>query len=305
MMNDSAYHVPVMLKECLDGLAIQPNGTYVDVTFGGGGHSRAIFDQLDQSGLLIAFDQDPDAKLNAWEASNFKFIAGNFGYLKNQLRLLGIAQVDGILADLGVSSHQFDKEVRGFSIRGNADLDMRMNQASELTADKVVNDYPDEKLFEIFRTYGEIPHTGRLVNEIIKARTRKRIKTTAELREISLLCAPRAKENKYLAQVFQAIRIEVNDEMAMLRNFLNDCTDVIKPNGRLVIMSYHSLEDRIVKNYMKRGSFDGEISKDFYGNVIKPFTEITRHPVSPTEEEIERNSRARSAKLRIAQRNGK
>jgi len=304
-MSEQHYHTPVMLKECLDGLSIRPNGVYIDVTFGGGGHSRAIQELLNETGLLIALDQDPDAKKNAWEASNFKFIAGNFGYLKNHLRLIGIKEVDGILADLGVSSHQFDEEARGFSIRGEADLDMRMNQASELTAAKVVNEYSDIKLFEIFRMYGEIPHLGRLVSEIIKARSKGPIKTTAQLREIGLLCAPRAKENKYLAQVFQAIRIEVNDEMAMLRNFLKDSEELLKPGGKLVVMSYHSLEDRLVKNFMKRGSFEGEITKDFYGNIIKPFTEITRHPVSPTEGEVERNSRARSAKLRIAERNGK
>ncbi len=304
MTNNENYHIPVMLNECLDGLNIDPSGTYVDVTFGGGGHSRAIFQKLSKDGMLISVDQDPDAHKNAWEAPNFKLIAGNFAYLKNHLRVLGIKSVDGILADLGVSSHQFDKESRGFSIHGDAPLDMRMNPIAGKTAVDVVNDYTDEELYRMFKTYGEIQNTGKLVNEIIKARSQKKIKTTGDLREVATKCAPKHREHKYLAQVFQAIRIEVNDEMDVLEKFLESCADMIKPGGRLVVMSYHSLEDRMIKNYMKRGSIDGKITKDFFGNILKPFNEIVRHPITPTEEELELNSRSRSAKLRIAERNG-
>ncbi|TNE77983.1 MAG: 16S rRNA (cytosine(1402)-N(4))-methyltransferase RsmH [Bacteroidetes bacterium] len=304
MTNNENYHIPVMLNECLDGLNINPSGTYVDVTFGGGGHSRAIFQKLNKDGMLISVDQDPDAHKNAWEAPNFKLIAGNFAYLKNHLRVLGIKSVDGILADLGVSSHQFDEESRGFSIHGDAPLDMRMNPIAGKTAIDVVNDYTDEELYRMFKTYGEIQNTGRLVNEIVKARSQKKIKTTGELREVATKCAPKHREHKYLAQVFQAIRIEVNDEMDVLEKFLESCADMIKPGGRLVVMSYHSLEDRMIKNYMKRGSIDGKITKDFFGNILKPFNEIVRHPITPTEDELELNSRSRSAKLRIAERNG-
>ncbi|TNE96088.1 MAG: 16S rRNA (cytosine(1402)-N(4))-methyltransferase RsmH [Bacteroidetes bacterium] len=304
MTNNENYHIPVMLNECLDGLNINPSGTYVDVTFGGGGHSRAIFQKLNKDGMLISVDQDPDAHKNAWEAPNFKLIAGNFAYLKNHLRVLGIKSVDGILADLGVSSHQFDEESRGFSIHGDAPLDMRMNPIAGKTAIDVVNDYTDEELYRMFKTYGEIQNTGRLVNEIVKARSQKKIKTTGELREVATKCSPKHREHKYLAQVFQAIRIEVNDEMDVLEKFLESCADMIKPGGRLVVMSYHSLEDRMIKNYMKRGSIDGKITKDFFGNILKPFNEIVRHPITPTEDELELNSRSRSAKLRIAERNG-
>lgn len=304
MENKQAYHIPVMLKECIDALNINPDGTYVDVTFGGGGHSRAIFEQLSPKGKLIVFDQDKDAKRNAWEAPNFFFVDANFAFLSNHLRLLGIGLVDGILADLGVSSHQFDETARGFSIRGNAALDMRMNQKGDLSAEVLVNTYAEGELLRVFRNYGEIPNARKLVNAIISARSTKPLKTTEDLVTVAQKCAPRHKENKYLAQVFQAIRIEVNNEMSALEDFLHQTEKVMKPGARLVVMSYHSLEDRLVKNYMKRGSLSGEITKDFYGNVLKPFTEIVRHPITANEEELERNSRARSAKLRIAERNG-
>ena len=304
MTNNQEYHVPVMLQECLDGLNIRPDGVYVDVTFGGGGHSKAIFDLLNEKGRLISFDQDPDAKKNAWDAPNFDFVAANFAFISNHLRLLGIQKVDGILADLGVSSHQFDVEERGFSIRGEAALDMRMNQHGELTAEMVVNDYEENELLRVFRMYGEIPNARKLVSFILSERRTKRLKTTKELVDVAVKCAQRRKENRYLAQVFQAIRIEVNDEMGVLESFLNQCEKVLKPGGRLVVMSYHSLEDRMVKNYMKRGSISGEIEKDFFGNILKPFKEIVRHPIVADEEELERNSRARSAKLRIAERDG-
>jgi len=303
-MTNNTYHIPVMLQECLNGLQIRPDGVYLDVTFGGGGHSRAIFDQLSESGKLIVFDQDPDARANAWEAPNFYFVAANFAYIQNHLRMLGVKQVDGILADLGVSSHQFDESSRGFSIRGDAELDMRMNQNGDLTAKKVVNTYEENDLFRVFRSYGELPNTAKLVRTILKERNVAPINTTGRLAGIGASCAPKFKENKYNAQLFQAIRIEVNDEMAVLESFLKATEEVLSPEGRLVVMSYHSLEDRLVKNFMKRGSFSGEITKDFFGNVIKPFTEIVRHPITASEEEIESNSRARSAKLRIAERNG-
>lgn len=304
MENNTVYHTPVMLNECIEALDINPDGIYIDATFGGGGHSREIFKKLSSKGRLLVFDQDPDAKKNTWEAGNLTFVAANFAYIVNHLKLQGIKQVDGILADLGVSSHQFDKESRGFSIRGNAILDMRMNQNGTLTAKDVVNDYNEEELLRVFRSYGEIPNARKLTNAIISERTAVVIKTTKQLIDLTYNCAPKYKENKYFAQVFQAIRIEVNDEMGVLESFLNATVTALKPKGRLVVMSYHSLEDRMVKNFMKRGSISGKIEKDFFGNVLKPLTEVVRKPITPNEVEIERNSRARSAKLRIAERNG-
>ncbi len=301
-MENSVYHIPVLLNQCLEGLNINPNGIYVDVTFGGGGHSRAIFEQLSPEGKLIAFDQDPDAKNNVWEAPNFHFIPANFAFVQNHLRALGIQTVDGILADLGVSSHQFDVEERGFSIRGNAPLDMRMNQHGELTAEKIINDYDEFKLMRIFQTYGELKNARRIAGEIVRHRISKPIKTTGQLMELLLPCAPKFKDHKFFAQVFQAIRIEVNQEMEVLERFIAQTEQIIKPGGRLVVMSYHSLEDRIIKNYMKKGSVHDDLKKDFFGNVLKPFDEIVRHPITADEEECERNSRARSAKLRIAER---
>lgn len=304
MENNTTYHIPVMLNECIEGLNINPDGIYVDVTFGGGGHSKEIFKKLSSKGKLIVFDQDPDAKANAWKADNFFFIAANFAFISNHLRMMGIKHVDGVLADLGVSSHQFDEEARGFSTRANAPLDMRMNKEGALSAETVVNEYSERDLTNLLRTYGELSNARRIVGEILKTRASRRIKTTVELMEAIGSCAPRHKENKFFAQVFQAIRIEVNQELEVLEKFLVQMEDCIKPSGRLVVMSYHSLEDRLVKNYMKRGSIHGEITKDFFGNVLKPFTEINRHPIIATEEETERNPRARSSKLRIAERNG-
>lgn len=304
MENSTTYHIPVMLDECIEGLNINPDGIYVDVTFGGGGHSREIYKKISSKGKLIVFDQDPDAKANAWEADNFYFIAANFAYMSNHLRMMGIKHVDGILADLGVSSHQFDIESRGFSIRADAPLDMRMNKSGELSAFSVVNEYDERELIKIFRTFGELPNARKITDQIMKNRASKKIKTTNQLMEILGNCAPKFKEHKFFAQVFQAIRIEVNQELEVLKSFLEQTEDCIKPNGRLVVMSYHSLEDRLVKNYLKRGSIHGEITKDFFGNVLKPFNEVNRHPIVAVEEEIERNTRARSAKLRIAERNG-
>ena len=303
-MENREYHVPVLLNQCLDGLNINPDGVYVDVTFGGGGHSKAIFERLSAKGKLIAFDQDPDAKNNVWNAPNFHFVPANFAFLQNHLRMLGIPKVDGILADLGVSSHQFDEEQRGFSIRGNAPLDMRMNQNGELSAEQIINEYDEYQLVKLLKVYGELKNARRIASEIIRHRTSKRIKTTGELMELLLPCAPKFKDHKFFAQVFQAIRIEVNQEMDVLEKFILQTEDALNPGGRLVVMSYHSLEDRIIKNYMKRGSIAGELEKDFFGNVLKPFDEVVRHPIVADEEECERNSRARSAKLRIAERRG-
>lgn len=301
--NEETYHVPVMLQPCLDGLNIRPDGTYIDVTFGGGGHSREIFKQLSPAGKLIVFDQDPDALVNAWEAPNFHFIAANFSFLKNHLRMMKIDKVDGILADLGVSSHQFDAGNRGFSIRTNDPLDMRMNQKGEFSAFNVVNEYEEEDLIKILRKYGELTSPGKIAGTICRGRQKAPIQTTGELMDVLFPIAPKFKDHKFFAQVFQALRIEVNNEMDVLEKFLIQCPDVLVPGGRLVVMSYHSLEDRLVKNFMKRGHLDGSIEKDFFGNVLKPLTEITRKPIVPTEDEIALNSRARSAKLRIAERN--
>jgi 16S rRNA (cytosine1402-N4)-methyltransferase len=301
--NNNTYHTPVMLNECLEALNINPDGIYVDVTFGGGGHSKAIFEKLSPQGKLIVFDQDPDAQKNTWEAPNFIFIASNFSFLKNHLRALGIQGVDGILADLGVSSHQFDEGNRGFSIRTDDELDMRMNQQGDLSAKVVVNTYEENDLIKILRKYGELDYPGKIAGTICRARQKKKIKTTGELIEVLATIAPKFKEHKYYAQIFQAIRMEVNQEIDVLEKFLLQTVDVLNPGGRLVVMSYHSLEDRLVKNFMKRGNLDGTIEKDFFGNILKPFTEVTRKPISPSESEIELNSRARSAKLRIAARN--
>lgn len=297
-----SYHVPVLLNECIEGLNIRPDGIYVDLTFGGGGHSKEIFKHLQGKGLLVAFDQDQDAAKNAWEAPNFKFIPSNFSFLKNQLRLAGIHEVDGILADLGVSSHQFDAEKRGFSIHADEKLDMRMNQAATMSALELIHTYSEEQLYAIFRNYGEIQPLKKLVDTILKERQVRRIQTTKQLVDLIYPIAPRKKEHKFLAQVFQAIRIEVNDEIHALEKMLEQAEHVLKPGGRLVVMSYHSLEDRLVKNFLKRGNLEGKINKDFYGNILRGFEEINRKPIIPKEDEIEKNPRSRSAKLRIAEK---
>ena len=299
---EETYHIPVMLNECLEGLNIKPDGIYIDVTFGGGGHSKEIFKKLAPEGKLIVFDQDPDAQKNAWDAPNFHFVASNFAFISNHLRMMGIKQVDGILADLGVSSHQFDAGERGFSIRSNDPLDMRMNQNGELSAKSLIASYEEKELIHIFRQYGELPNAYKVAQTIIVARENSPIETTGELMKVLEKCAPKHKENRFFAQVFQAIRIEVNKELDVLERFLLQTKDVLAPEGRLVVMSYHSLEDRLVKNYMKKGSLEGKIEKDFFGNILKPFDEVVRHPITPSDEEIEKNPRARSAKLRIAER---
>ena len=296
----SNYHNPVMLQECIEALDIKPNGTYVDVTFGGGGHSREIMKHLGKGGRLIAFDQDADAQRNAIEDDRFVFVDQNFRYLKNFCRLHGAIPVDGILADLGVSSHQFDEADRGFSIRFDAELDMRMNQASELTAKQVVNTYTEADLHRIFGIYGEIQNAKSLARTIATARLNGPLSTIADLKNAIAGLIPRGKENKYLAQVFQALRIEVNQELEALKEFLTQSAEVLGTGGRLVVMSYHSLEDRLVKNFIAKGKFSGEVEKDFYGNDQKPLTAVSRGAITATEDEIKENNRARSAKLRIA-----
>lgn len=294
------YHTPVMLEECIEGLAIRPGGTYVDVTFGGGGHSREILKHLNADGRLLAFDQDADARQNIIDDSRFVFIDQNFRYLKNFCRLHQALPVDGILADLGVSSYQFDQAERGFSIRFDAELDMRMNQQSALTAKEVVNTYSEADLHRIFGIYGEIQNAKSLANTIVTARLSRPIVTVADLKNVITKRIPKGKENKYLAQVFQALRIEVNQELEALKDFLLQTADVLVSGGRLVVMSYHSLEDRLVKNFIAKGKFSGELEKDIYGNDNRPFDAVSRGAITASEEEIGKNNRARSAKLRIA-----
>ncbi|MFD1258869.1 16S rRNA (cytosine(1402)-N(4))-methyltransferase RsmH [Mucilaginibacter terrae] len=296
----SSYHNPVMLQECIEALNIKPGGTYVDVTFGGGGHSREIMKHLGKEGRLIAFDQDADAQQNIIEDDRFEFVDQNFRYLKNFCRLHGALPVDGILADLGVSSYQFDQADRGFSIRFDAELDMRMNQSSELTAKQVVNTYTEAELHRIFGIYGEIQNAKSLARTVATARLNGPLNTIADLKNAIAGLIPRGKENKYLAQVFQALRIEVNQELESLKDFLTQTVEVLGTGGRLVVMSYHSLEDRLVKNFIAKGKFSGEVEKDFYGNDQKPLEAVSRGAINATEEEIQENNRARSAKLRIA-----
>jgi 16S rRNA (cytosine1402-N4)-methyltransferase len=295
------YHNPVLLKECIDGLNINPEGIYVDVTFGGGGHSREILKHL-TTGRLYAFDQDADAIKNKIDDPRFTLIQQNFRYLKNFLKLYNALPVDGLLADLGVSSHQFDEADRGFSTRFDARLDMRMDQNSALTAAEVLNNYSEADLKMIFRLYGEVENAGYLASIIYHNRKEKEIQTVNDLKSMITKCVKRGKENQYYAQVFQALRIEVNKELDVLQDLLIQTLDVLKPGGRAVIMSYHSLEDRLVKNFFKSGKFEGEVEKDFYGNQLTPFTMITRKPIVPNENEVKENPRSRSAKLRIAEK---
>jgi len=296
----SNYHVPVMLQECIEALNIRPDGTYVDVTFGGGGHSREIMKHLGEDGRLLAFDQDADAQQNKIADDRFEFIDQNFRYLKNFARLHNAIPVDGILADLGVSSYQFDQAERGFSIRFDAELDMRMNQSSTLTAKEVINTYSEADMHRIFGIYGEIKNAKSLARTIVTARLNGSLNTVADLKNAINGLIPKGKENKYLAQVFQALRIEVNQELEALKDFLIQSAEVLVSGGRLVVMSYHSLEDRLVKNFIAKGKFSGEVEKDFYGNDQKPFDAVSRGAITASEEEIKSNNRARSAKLRIA-----
>jgi 16S rRNA (cytosine1402-N4)-methyltransferase len=295
------YHIPVMPSESIQGLNLFSGAQVVDATFGGGGHSQFILDELGD-GRLFAFDQDEDAAGNVIQDDRLFFIRHNFRYLKNFLRYYDVQKVNSVFADLGVSSHDFDVAERGFSFRFNDKLDMRMNRNSSVDAASVLNSYIEEQLVFIFKMYGEIKNARRLVSEIINFRNHQSFQTTSQLKEIASKCAPRAIENKYLAQVFQALRIEVNDEMEALKEFLEAALEVLKPGGRLAVITYHSLEDRLCKNFMKAGNFEGQVEKDFYGNVQSPFKLINRKVIIPQPEEIEKNVRARSAKLRIAEK---
>ncbi len=298
------YHESVMLHECVEGLNIRPDGVYVDVTFGGGGHSKAILGKLGEKGKLYAFDQDPDAKKNAnlIEDKRLVFIEANFRYIKKYLRLHGVKQVDGILADFGISSHQIDEPTRGFSTRFDGELDMRMNQKAEVSAYTVINKYPEEQLHKIFGMYGEIKNARTLAGAICSERMNQPINTTGELKAILEKYAPKFKEFRYFAQVFQAIRIEVNQELDVIQEFLEQTPELLRDtDSRLCIMTFHSLEDRLVKNYIKSGNFYGELQKDIvYGTVDKPLEAVSRKPIEASADELARNNRSRSAKLRIA-----
>jgi 16S rRNA (cytosine1402-N4)-methyltransferase len=292
-----------MLKECIEALKIQPNGVYVDVTFGAGGHSREIIQRLDK-GKLIAFDQDYDAVKNTegFDKSKLIFVAANFRYLKKYLKLNGIRQVDGILADLGISSHQIDAAERGFSTRFEGELDMRMDRSLKISAKEIVNEYSEEQIAHILRTYGEVDKAYHIAKAIVRERVAKPIIQTSDLTALLNKFAPKGKEYKFYAQVFQALRIEVNDELKALEEMLVQSAEVLAPSGRLVVMSYHSLEDRLVKNFIKAGNFTGEHQKDFYGNILKPYKAVNNKPIEASDAEIALNRRARSAKLRIAEK---
>jgi len=294
-----AYHVPVLLAESIEGLNIKPNGTYVDLTFGGGGHSRLIMEKLNRQGRLFAFDQDEDALANAIDDKRFMLIRSNFKYFRNFLRYHGVSKVDGILADLGVSSFHLDSPERGFSFRFEGPLDMRMNRRASLSAKTVVNNYEAEDLMKIFRLYGELNEAKRFANAICRERSNRPIETVEDLAELLKPMIPQKIQNKTLAQVFQAIRIEVNHELDVLKSMILNAEKCLVKDGRLVIISYHSLEDRLVKNYFRNGNFEGDDNPDFMGNRTVPFEQINRKVIVPTDEELERNSRARSAKLRI------
>jgi 16S rRNA (cytosine1402-N4)-methyltransferase len=299
----NAYHTSVLLQACIDNLNIDPSGVYVDLTFGGGGHSAHILKQLNGKGKLFAFDQDEDAQKNALKDKRFTLIPHNFRFIKNYLRLYGITKVDGILGDLGVSSHQFDEAARGFSIRFESELDMRMNQKSELSAKKIINEYSEQKLIDIFREYGEVQNAGRIAKLIVAARAEKKISTTDELKEVIKPGTPKFESHKYLAKVFQALRIEVNQEIEVLKECLTQCVELLDTGGRLVIISYHSLEDRLVKNIIRAGNVEGIEERDIvFGSTKKVFKNLTSKPILPTEEEIKNNTRARSAKLRVAEK---
>ena len=300
-MNKSPYHIPVMLQPCIEGLAIDPDGVYLDLTFGGGGHAAEILSRLDK-GHLYGFDQDEDAIANAPNDDRFTFVHANFRDIKRFLRLYGVDKVHGILADLGISSHQIDEPSRGFSTRFAGDLDMRMNQSGNITAADILNSYEENELHKILGQYGEIKNAKTLARAIVSERIEKPIVTVDQFKAILDKFAPRAKEFKYYAQVFQALRITVNDEMGALKDMLEQSTELLQSKGRLVVMSYHSLEDRLVKNYFNKGKFHGDVEKDFYGNMIRPLEPINRKAITASQEEIAQNNRARSAKLRIAEK---
>ena len=303
-MQEFEYHRPVMLSEALDGLNIRPDGTYVDVTFGGGGHSRAILERLGEDGRLYAFDQDEDAKVESGKVRDERmtFINENFRYLKSFLRLHGVRKVDGILADLGVSSHQFDVAERGFSTRFDGALDLRMDRRGEVTAADLVNNLDENELGRLLKLYGELPNARQMAKAIVRARGEKTIVTTSDLKAAVSHHLPRGMENKYLAMLFQALRIEVNGELEALKEMLQQACEVLVPGGRLVVISYHSLEDRLVKNFIKSGNFEGEVEKDFYGNVLSPMKAVSRGAIQASDAELQVNNRARSARLRVAEK---
>ena len=296
-----AYHIPVLLKESIDGMSIKPDGVYVDVTFGGGGHSREILSRLGDKGKLYAFDQDQDAQENLIEDPRFTLIQANFRFIKRFLKLEGVKEVDGILGDFGVSSHQFDEGERGFSIRFDAELDMRMDQQTGLSASELLNTYSEEQLSQLLWQYGEIKMSRKLARAIVQERTVKPIQSTSQLNALLTPFFPQTKVNKFLAQVYQAIRIEVNQEMEALKEFLLQTPDLIKKGGRISLISYHSLEDRLVKRFIRDGKFSGAPEKDFYGNMLVPFRKVGKL-ITPTQTEMRENSRSRSAKLRIGER---
>ena len=300
-MEKPVYHIPAMLQECIDGLQISPSGTYVDVTFGGGGHSRAIMKQLGEGGRLFSFDQDLDAYANRIEDPRFTFVHSNFRYLTNFMRFHKVDKVDGILGDLGVSFHHFDKAERGFSFRADAPLDMRMNRSARVDAAQVVNTYTEEQLLRIMADYGDMRRPMPIVRAILKARDNKPVITTGQLLDVIRPLINPKQEKKELAQIFQALRIEVNGEMDALKRFLESTLEVLRPGGRLVVLTYHSLEDRMVKNFIKTGNTEGIVDKDFFGKVNTPWRQITKGAVAPSQEEIDRNPRSRSAKLRVAE----
>ncbi|WP_277632394.1 16S rRNA (cytosine(1402)-N(4))-methyltransferase RsmH [Avrilella dinanensis] len=300
-MTTTNYHQPVLLKESVDGMNIRPDGIYVDVTFGGGGHSREILSRLNEKGKLFAFDQDEDAKQNVIDDERFTLIDQNFRYLKRYMRFYGVKQVDGILADLGVSSHQFDVPERGFSTRFDAELDMRMNQNAGLSARNVINDYTEQDLARLFKMYGELHQAKGMASAIVNYRTQSPITDSSQLKEALDKFLPAHRNHKILAQIYQAIRIEVNQEIEALKEFLSQTPEVLKPSGRLSVISYHSLEDRLVKRFMRNGMFEGEPERDMFGRFEVPFKKIGKH-IEPTSEEIATNNRARSAKLRIAEK---
>lgn len=300
-MEKPVYHIPAMLQECIDGLQISPSGTYVDVTFGGGGHSRAIVKQLGEGGRLFSFDQDLDAYANRIEDPRFTFVHSNFRYLTNFMRFHKVDKVDGILGDLGVSFHHFDEAERGFSFRADAPLDMRMNRSARVDAAQVVNTYTEEQLLRIMADYGDMRRPMPIVRAILKARDNKPVMTTGQLLDVLRPLINPKQEKKELAQIFQALRIEVNGEMDALKRFLESTLEVLRPGGRLVVLTYHSLEDRMVKNFIKTGNTEGIVDKDFFGKVNTPWRQITKGAVAPSQEEIDRNPRSRSAKLRVAE----
>ena len=296
------YHDPALLEEVIEGLKIKTDGIYVDVTYGGGGHSKAILEQLGERGKLYAFDQDPDALNNLIDDSRLQLIQQNFSFTKNYLRMYSALPVNGLLADLGVSFHQFDKAERGFSFRFDGPLDMRMDQSRNLTAAKVLNEYEAEELLKIFKLFGELKNASKIVSKITAFRAEETFKTTKQLKKLLHGIVPQKVEHKFLAQVFQALRIEVNQELKVIEELLQQAKEVLKAGGRLVVITYHSLEDRLVKNFIKSGNIEGRLEKDFYGNLLRPFEAVNRKPIVADSEEIKRNNRARSAKLRIAER---